>query len=246
MTRSFQRAGLRRAGGEKRSEEDFTKHLVTNIDSTGVASEAYRTLRTNLLYALVDEPLGVVVLTSAGPGEGKSTTCANLGVVLAQAGKRVLILDCDFRKPRMHSIFGLRNFHGIMDVLVEEHSLPEVWQEPVEGLKVVCVGPRPPNPAEVLGGQRFSEFLASVREEFDYVLVDTAPVGVVSDAVILATQGDGVLLVLDAQHTRKGAVRQAVRSLETVGANVLGTIMNNVKSSREGYYYDYSYAYEQR
>ena len=232
----------RRARKERgRAEEDLTRRLVTKLQPTGVASEAYRAIRTNLLYAFVDNPPKVIALTSAGPREGKSTTCTNLGVILAQAGQRTLILDCDLRKPTMHRIFGLRNLYGIVDVLVGERSLQEVWNEPVEGLKVVPVGTVPRNPAEILGTRRFSEFLASVREDFDYVLIDTPPIGLVTDAAIVAVRGDGVLLVLDAQNTRKRAVRQAMRSLETVGANVLGTVMNNVNASRNEYYYKRQY-----
>jgi len=158
-------------------------------------------------------------------------------VVLAQAGKNVLIVDCDFRKPVMHRFFGMRNLYGVVDVLVGERKLEEVGAEPVKGLKVIPVGYIPPNPTELLGAPRFSELLASFREEFDYVLVDAPPVGLVSDPAILATQGDGVLLISDAQNTRKGSVRQAMRSLEVVGANVLGTVMNNVETSKGGYYH---------
>jgi capsular exopolysaccharide synthesis family protein len=215
---------------------------VTTLDPKSVASEAYRTLRTNLLYSFVDRPPKVIVLTSAGPGEGKSTTCSNLGVALAQAGKDTVIIDCDFRKPVIHKFFGSRNLRGIVDVLVGEHTLEEVWTEPMEGLKVVTVGVIPPNPTELLGTRRLSDLLVGLRERFDYVLVDAPPVGLVSDPAILAVQGDGVLLVLDAQNTRKGSVRQAMRSLENVGANVLGTVMNNVELSRSGYY-QYNYAY---
>jgi len=163
-------------------------------------------------------------------------------VVLAQAGKTVLIVDCDFRKPIMHKFFGLRNLQGMVDVLVEERSLQEVTKEPIEGLTVVPVGRIPPNPTELLGNQRFANFLTSVRREFDYVLIDAPPVGLVSDPAILATQGDGVLLVLDAQTTRKSSVRQAMRSLDTIGANVLGTVLNNVKALN-GDYYRYEYKY---
>ena len=242
MTRSLRRAGLRSAR-KKKDPEEHAERLVSALDPTGVATESYRTLRTNLLYTRVDQPPKVIVLTSPGPGEGKSTTCANLGVVLAQAAKNTLILDCDFRKPVMHKLFGIRSLHGILDVLVGERSLHDVWQEPVEGLKVVPVGSIPVNPAEILGSRRFSEFLANTRKEFDYVLVDASPIGLVSDPAILATQGDGVLLVLDAQSTRKGSVRQAMRSLEAVGVNVLGTVMNNVKASKDEYYYGYTYKY---
>jgi capsular exopolysaccharide synthesis family protein len=227
----------RRAREDKRLKEDLSRSPVASYDSDGPATEAYRALRTNLFYALVDNPPKAIVLTSPSPGEGKSTTCVNLGIVLAQAGKNTLILDCDVRRPVIHKVFGLRNLYGIVDILARQRTFQEVLQEPLEGLKVVTVGARPPNPSELLGTQRFSEFLASVREEFDYVLIDSAPIGMVSDPIVLATKGDGVLLVFDAQNTRKVAVRQAMRSLEAVGANVLGTVMNNVKPSKGDYYY---------
>lgn len=230
---------------ERRSTyiEDLSGRLVTVMDPNSVASEAYRTVRTNLLYSLVDIPLQVVMLTSSGPQEGKSTTCANLGVTLAQADKRTLVVDCDLRRPVLHKIFGLRNVHGLVNVLAGERKIEEVWQEPLLCLKVVTVGPVPPNPAELLGSQRFAEFLEHARQEFDYVLVDAPPVELVSDPAILATQSDGVLIVFDAQKTRKGTARRSMRSLETVEANILGTIMNNAKVSKSGYY-TYSYKYE--
>ena len=243
-------AFLNRTKGRKerrgeRAEESYSSRLITARDPNSIATEAYRTLRTNLIYAQADEPPRVIVLTSPGPGEGKSTTCCNLGVMLTQAAKRTLIVDCDFRKPVVHKFFELRNLHGVVDVLVGERSLQEVWHEPIEGLKVVTVGPIPVHPAEVLGSQRFSEFLASVRREFDYVLLDASPVGLVSDPAIIATQGDGVLIVVDAQKTRKGAVRRSVRSLNSVGANVIGTVMNNVTLGKGSYYYyQDNYLYE--
>lgn len=213
--------------------------LVTVSDPNSPASEAYRTLRTNLLYSAVDEPPQAVVLTSPGPGEGKSTTCANLGVVLAQTGWSCLILDCDLRKPTMHKVFGLRNVWGVADVVVGQRTLEAVWQEPIKGLKVVTSGSIPPNPAELLESGRFTELLGQARQQFKYVLVDAPPVELVSDAAILATQVDGVLLVLDAHNTRKTSVRKSIRSLNTVGANVLGTVMNNVKASKGSGYYNY-------
>jgi len=243
MVQSFLRTTGLQVG--RKADANESRHLVSLLDSTSAATEAYRSLRTNLLYAAVlDERPKVIVLTSPGQGEGKSTTCGNLGVVLAQANKEVLILDCDFRKPVMHKYFGLRNLSGIVEVLIGERQLQEVWTQPVERLHVITVGRIPPNPAELLSTRRFAELLASLREEFDYVLVDAPPIGLVSDPAILATQGDGVLLVSDAQNTRKGAVRQSVRSLEAVGVNVLGTVMNNVKSSNRYPYYSYGYAYE--
>lgn len=227
--------------GRKEAKDDYSDRLTTTIDPGGLASEAYRTLRTNILYSFMDLPLKVIVLTSAGPGEGKSTTCANLGVVLSQANKRTLVLDCDLRKPVIHKFFGMRNLSGIVDVLAEQRGLQETWTEPLPGLKVLPVGSIPPNPTELLGSKRFAEFLERARRDFDYVLIDAPPVELVSDPMILATQGDGVLLVLDAQNTRKTSVRKSMRSLENVGARVLGTVMNNVKASQSGYYYTYGY-----
>ena len=228
--------GLRRAY-ENAETKDYPQLPVTIIDPAGAASEAYRTLRTNLLYARVDSPPKTIVVTSPGPGEGKSTTCANLAVVLAQANKSILIMDCDFRKPVLHKLFGLRNIHGVVDVLVGEHGLPEIWQEPLPGLKAVTSGPIPPNPAELLGSRRFAELIEQAREEFDYVLIDSPPTEAVSDAMIASTQTDGVLLVLDAQNTRKGVLWQAMRNLEAVGATVLGTVMNNFSQGAKGKYY---------
>jgi capsular exopolysaccharide synthesis family protein len=219
------------------SEDMLAKRLATVLSPESAASEAYRTLRTNLLYAHVDNPPKVIVLTSPGQGEGKSTTCANLGVVLAQAGKNTLLLDCDLRRPVIHKFFGLRNLSGVVDVLVEARKVQEVWNEPVPGLKVLASGRIPPNPTELLGTKRFAEMLAGFREIFDYVLVDAPPEGPVSDSAILATRGDGVLLVLDAQNTRKANLQQAIRGLGIVEANVFGTVMNNVKIPERSYYY---------
>jgi capsular exopolysaccharide synthesis family protein len=222
---------------EEEANGHFSGDLVTVASPDDVASEAYRTLRTNLLYALKDGPSKVIVVTSPGPIEGKTITCANLGVVLAQADKNVLILDCDLRKPTLHKIFGLRNLRGVVDLLTGERNLQEVWQEsPLLGMKIVTAGPIPPNPAELLYSSRFAQLLDQARQGFDIVLLDSPPTQLGSDPLILAAQGDGVLLVIDLQDTRKGSVRHSMRSLEAAGANLLGTVMNNVELSRGGYF----------
>lgn len=232
----------RRGKKEASSEEpEISQSLVTFSEPEGLAAEAYRSLRTNLIYALVDNPPEVIVVTSSNPQEGKSTVCANLGVVLAQAERKTLILDCDLRRPSLHSIFGLRNVRGLVDVVAGGNEPGSVWQEPLENLKVITSGPIPPNPTELLGSKRFSEFLAGIRREFDYVLLDAPPAGLVSDPSILASQGDGVLLVLDAQKTRKAALRQSRRSLEAVGANVFGTVMSNVGGASAASYSKQAY-----
>ena len=234
----MQEAGQGTESGEMERREitgDFSGNLAAVLDPSGAASEAYRALRTNLLYAFVDEPPKVILLTSPGPKEGKSTTCANLGVVLAQADKSVLLVDCDLRRPTMHQTFGLRNFRGVVDILVDKRNPQEIWYEFMAGLKIITAGPLPPNPAEILGSRRFTEFLEKMRGEFDYILVDAPPVEAVADPVILAAQADGVLLVLNAQKTRKGTLRQSMRSLQAVGTRVIGTVMNDVTASKGGY-----------
>jgi capsular exopolysaccharide synthesis family protein len=222
----------------------FSGELVTIHEPGGAASEAYRMLRTNLFYALADTPPRVIVLTSPGIGEGKSTTVANLGVALAQAGKNTLIVDCDLRRPAQHKIFRTRNIGGLMDLLIGEQEPQEVWQEPISGLRLIPAGALPPNPAEILSSLRLAEFLGQMKQEFDYVLVDTPPLRYASESAALAANGDGVLLLLDSQRTRKGSLRQALRLLRRVGANVLGTVLNNHeapkgRTAKDGYYYSY-------
>ncbi|MDQ3862689.1 MAG: CpsD/CapB family tyrosine-protein kinase, partial [Actinomycetota bacterium] len=224
-------------GRSEDAARDFSPYLVTLLDPTNVASEAYRTLRANLIYGSVDSPPRVVVITSPGRREGKSITCTNLGVVLAEVGKSVLIIDCDLRHPTMHRVFGLGSSWGLITVLVQECSLKDALDEPAEGLNILTVGPVPPNPTEVLSSQRFAELVRQVRERYDYVLLDGPPVGPVSDPAILSIHADSALLVIDARKTRKMALHQSIRSLETVGADVLGVVMNNARAlGSNGYY----------
>jgi capsular exopolysaccharide synthesis family protein len=243
---------LRRLGRSKRytppqwaGDNDPSESLVTLVNPASRFSEAYRNLRTNLLYGFIDSPPKVVVTTSPGRHEGKTTTCANLGIVFAQINNNTLIVDCDLREPVMHKMFGVPNLLGIANVLVGERSLQEVYHEPVPGLKVLSAGPVPPDPAELLSSRQFGELMGEVRGQFDQVLVDSPPINLVSDAAIIAGHCDGVLLVLDAQNTRKGSVRQGVRKVETIGARLLGTVMNNTgvpedkASSLGGYYGGY-------
>src|SRR5215210_2018420 len=236
MTRLQRRANAMSSG----KHGGLSDTLVTVVDPTGPASEAYRMMRTNLFYASVDDPPKVVVLTSAGPREGKSTTAANLGVALSEAGKNTLVVDCDLRKPTLHNYFETRNMTGLVDILTMRRKLEDIWHEPMLKLKLITAGPPPLNPAELLGSQRFGEFLEESRRKFDYVLVDTPPVTVVADAAIVGALGDGVLLVVDAQGTRKNTLRQAMRDLEGVGARVLGTVLNNVAATNGEYTYGYT------
>jgi capsular exopolysaccharide synthesis family protein len=214
---------------EERIGKYVSASLVTLLDPNSAAAGAYHVLGSNLHYSLTDMPSKIIVLTSPGPGEGKSAVCANLGVVLAEAENSVLIVDCDLRKPAVHGVFGLRNLHGLENVLSGDRNPDEVRQEMIPGLRIVTSGPIPPYPAELLASRRFKEFLRQASKEFDYVLLNSPPMSVIPDSLVLTAQGDGVLVVLDARKTRKEALRRAVRSLEGVHANVLGTVMGNVE-----------------
>ena len=223
----------RRQTHQRDTSNGLSSNLITILHPNDAASEAYRRLRTSLFYSQLDDPPEVIVLTSPVDREGKSTTCANLGVVLAQADKETLLVDCDFRRPALHQMFGLPNAWGLGGILQDERSLREVCIEILPNLKLVTAGPLPPNPVEVLGSQPFATFLAEAREQFDYVLVDSPPVQAVSDPVVLAAQADGVLLILDAQSPRRTHLQQeAVRSLEAVGAVILGLVVNNAEGGK--------------
>jgi capsular exopolysaccharide synthesis family protein len=215
---------------EKQSENGmFSERLVTVLD------EPYRILRINLLRAVADAPLKVILVTSPGPAEGKSTTCANLGAVLAQAHKNTLIMDGDLRKPSMHKFFGVDNLFGVVDVLSGELNLSEVWEEPLPKLKMLSSGPLLPDSAQLLDSERFAELVYLARQQFDCVLVDSPAMGSVFDPMIIAAHVDAVLLVLDSK-TRKESLRNAVRGLEAVGANILGTVINNVEKAKSSHH----------
>jgi capsular exopolysaccharide synthesis family protein len=216
------------------------ENLVTLLDPVGEASEAYRSLRTGLLYAVADAPPTVILITSPGLMDGKSTTCANLAVVLAQAGKETLVIDGDLHRPSLHKIFGVPNVNGMVNVLSGEHDLSEMCTEPFPGLKILPAGPIPPNPAELLISGRLAPLIGQARQLFDYVLIDSPPTEMVSDPMIIATQADAVMLVLNSEETSKASMHRAVRELEAVGANVVGTVINKAPKT-ETRRYGYSY-----
>jgi len=192
-------------------------------------SEAYRTLRTNLEFSSLDEPVRTLVVTSPGAEEGKSTVLANLAVTLAQGGKQVILLDCDLRRPTQHTLFGLDNATGLTTMMLAEDawSDPPLRQTPVDGLRVLPAGPTPPNPAELLGSRRMKETMAALLEQADVLLFDAPPVLAVTDALVLAVQTDGVLLVVKAGGTRREHIQQAKERLERVNARIVGAVLNN-------------------
>jgi capsular exopolysaccharide synthesis family protein len=218
--------------------------LVTVSQPLSPVSEAFRVLRTNIRYSGVDKPLRTLLVTSAGPTEGKSVTVANLGVAMAQAGLRVAVVDADLRRPRLHKVFGVHPRGGLTGSLLEGAMDGRLQpSKDVEGLVILPAGGLPPNPAELLGSQRFQELLATLTQHMDVVLVDSPPILPVTDAAVLARGVDGVLLVIDAGETRREVARRAVDNLRQVGAHMIGVVLNRVPTHRGGYYYYYQEYY---
>lgn len=214
--------------------------LITVSEPRSPISEAYRALRTNLDFASLDQSLTTLAVTSAGVGEGKSTTLANLAVVSAQAGRRVVVVDADLRRPTLHQIFGLKNDIGLTTMMMDDAALasPPLQSTGVDNLSVLPSGSLPPNPAEVIGSQRMEEVIAALVKNADQVVFDTPPVLAVTDAAVLATRVDGVLLVISAGKTRREYARNAVQRLEQVDARLVGTVLTNVQMGAgfTGYY----------
>ncbi len=205
--------------------------LITISNPRSPISEAYRTLRTNLEFSSLDKPLKTMVVTSAGPEEGKSTTLANLAVTLAQAERKVILVDCDLRRPSQHEIFGVANRVGLTSMVVDEEAFknPPLQEAPVPNLKLLPSGPLPPNPSELLGSRRMEEIIATLRERADLVLFDAPPIIAVTDAAVLASKVDGVLLVISAGTTKRDHAQRAKALLEKVNARLVGAVLNNVR-----------------
>jgi len=206
--------------------------LITMTNPRSPISEAYRTLRTNLDFSSFDKPLRTMVVTSAGPEEGKSTTLANLAVTMAQTGKKVILADCDLRRPSQHEIFGLRNDRGVTSMMVMSAAMetpPFQSIAAVPDLLILTSGPTPPNPSEILGSQRMTEIIEALKKRADMVLFDAPPIIAVTDAAVLAAKLDGVLLVVNAGKTKRDHAQKAKALLEKVNARLVGAVLNNVK-----------------
>ena len=236
--------GLTTLGAAPVMKLEDGNELVVVTQSQSPISEAYRVLRTNLQFAAVGHPLDTLMVTSAGPGEGKSMTAANLAAALAQGGRQVILVDGDLHRPRQHRVFGLRNNTGVTTALITDvaGNLDNILQDTsVPGLRVLTSGPLPPNAAELLGSMRMRELLADLHTRADIVVVDSPPVTALSDAAVLSTQTDGVLLVVDAGRTRREMAKRATEALGRVHARVIGVLLNRMPSRGAGYYYYYSY-----
>ena len=218
--------------------------LVAQSDPKNPAAEAYRVIRTSIQFAQAGKNLQTIMITSCTPDEGKSLTIANLAVVLTQAGKSVLVLDCDMRNPTVHKNFGLSNRVGLSSCISLGTALAEAVQATqVPGLYALTSGVIPPNPSELLGSERMQQLLQEAKEQYDYVLVDVPPVLPVTDALLVSRIVDGVIIVIDSGNVKVEAARDVKQSLLGAGANILGVVLNKVRSEHHGYGYGYYYYY---
>ena len=210
------------------------------------ASEAFRSLRTNIQFAGVDRPLHTLLITSPGPEEGKSMIAANLAVVTAQAGKEVALLDADLRRPKVHRALNLTNHHGLSDLFVSNPLVLDgsVQETAIQHLRAITTGKLPPNPSELLASDRMGQILDLVKVGADMVIIDGSPASVVTDPVVLAPRVDGVLLVIEPGATKQGAAAHTVETLRRAGANLIGVVFNNVPLNRASYYGGYAYHYK--
>lgn len=219
---------------------DSKRKLVAKYDPKSPISEQYRTIRTNIMYSSIDNEIRSIMVTSSGPGEGKSTTTANLAVVFAQQGKSVLLVDADLRKPTVHYTFKLNNVVGLTSILTNQTILKEAVSKADESnLYILSSGPVPPNPSELLGSKAMKSFMREALEEFDLIIFDTPPVLAVTDAQILGNLCNGSVLVVSSGKTEKESLLKTKEILTNSNGKLLGVVLNNKKADKKGNYYYY-------
>ncbi|MGG7214934.1 CpsD/CapB family tyrosine-protein kinase [Clostridium nigeriense] len=213
--------------------------FIVEKEPKSIAAESYRTLRSNIQYSSFDKEYKVIVVTSSEQGEGKTTTAGNLALCMAQGDKKVILIDCDLRKPSLHKEFRISNLVGLSDVIVGKADLTKAAHKYNKNLVVLPSGKIPPNPSEMLSSKTMGKLLETLKESFDYIILDTPPVQAVTDSQILSTKADGTILVVRSEKTKKDSVENALNLLKKVNANIIGTVLNGVEASRNKYYYYY-------
>ncbi|MCL0032292.1 CpsD/CapB family tyrosine-protein kinase [Peptococcaceae bacterium] len=216
--------------------------IVALNDPKSPVAEMYRIIRTNIEFSCIDTKLQRLLITSPCPGEGKSITSANLAIVFAKAGKSVILLDADLRKPTQHRLFGVNNHQGLTNLLLGKVKVKDVLNNtPEPNLHLITSGPIPPNPAEILGSKKMSSILEELSSKVDLIIIDSPPVTVVTDTVLLSRKVDAVLLVLASKISLIEAAKKAKELLINAKANIIGTILNKVDEDSGGDYYYYRY-----
>ena len=225
---------------KKQLTNGVKRSLITDTDPKSPISEQFRTLRTNIQFSSLDQKLQTIVVTSSSPAEGKSTVAANLAVVLSQQDHRVLLVDTDLRKPTIHYTFRTQNKYGLSTIITGQGNFEDIINESsVAGVDVLPSGPIPPNPSEMLSSKRMKQFIAEVKNEYDYVIFDTPPVNAVTDPQIMAGLVDGVVLTVRSGKTDRAEARYSVDLLKKVEAKILGVVLNDVAMEKGNYYYYY-------
>lgn len=224
----------------KRPTVSKMRHLITKLNPKSPIAEQFRTLRTNLQYASVDDEVRTLLVSSSGPEEGKSSTIANLAVVYAQQGKKVLLVDADLRKPTVHYTFRFDNLKGLSNILVGDLNINDaIVNTEVDGLDVIGCGPIPPNPSELLGSKRMEKFMEEAKGIYDIILFDTPPVLAVADAQILSNKCDASLIVIRSKKTEFDAAEKSIGVLKQGKAKFLGAVLNDRDKKEANYYYYY-------
>jgi capsular exopolysaccharide synthesis family protein len=244
--RALPRAEATSIGAGRTPSPEMQRARVMEYDGRSPTSEAYRALRTGLLLSVAGSPPKTILVTSVRTGEGKTTTATNTAIALAQLGGAVLLIDADLRKPSIQSIFAVAYDSGLSTYLTGSLDIGEVAQPlPVENLSVIPAGPPPPNPAELLSSDRMKGLLKQASALYDHVIIDSPPMGSVTDPVVLSTMVDGVILVVQGGKNSRQAVQRGCQEFTAVGAKIFGVVLNNVDLKREGYddYYYYSSYY---
>ena len=230
---------------KKTKSTTLARKLITASNPKSVVSEQFKTVRTNINFSMPDKDLQTLVLTSSTPGEGKSTNASNIAVVYAQAGKKVLLVDSDMRKPTTHHTFNVLNVKGLSTVLIRQHTLEEVTHETdIEGLSIITSGPIPPNPAELIGSKAMDQFIETIKGVYDIIIFDAPPVLSVADAQILSNKCEGTLLIINTGKAEKENVIKAKEMLIASKANMIGAVLNNFAIDKDHYYYSYYGAVE--
>lgn len=220
------------------------RKLIVQEDAKSPIAEAFRTLRTNVQFAKGNGELKTIMFTSAGPGEGKSTVAANTAVALAQSGKKVIVVDCDLRKPVQHKTFGKKN-KGVTNIIVEDLEPGKLIQDTeIENLRILPSGPIPPNPSELLSSSKMMQIIEYMKKQADYIIIDAPPVIAVTDACVLASKVDGINLVITAGVVRPEMAQKAKDLLLKAKGHILGVILNKVEIEEEHAYYYYYYGSE--
>lgn len=219
--------------GNSKSENSKVENLNSEMI---IPNEAYKTLRTNIQFCQASNEIKTLVITSSCPNEGKSTTVYNLGNTFAESGRKVLIIDCDLRKPILHKFYNIQNEKGLTNLLAGQVDVAEVLKKITAlGVDFINCGTIPPNPSELLNSKRMEFYLNRFREAYDYIILDTPPIGIVTDAQILAGKCDGTLLVVASGQVDNRKLLEAKSLLDKVGANVLGSILTKVKVGENEY-----------